>query len=127
MWPLGNDAAEHISREIKAMERLGEERIHENIVRVLKHGVLDRGFYFLDMELCDLSLDNYIQRSFTPMMKENVPRLTSNLTQKVLRSHVWEIMEDLTCGLTFVHQHGCIHRDLKPRNGLIRPHYVGNF
>ena len=101
------------------MERLCEERVHENIVRVLKHGILDRGFHFLDMELCDLSLDDYIQRSWTPMMQENVPRLTSNLTAKVLRFHVWEIMEDLTQGLAFVHQHGCIHRDLKPRNCLI--------
>jgi serine/threonine protein kinase len=119
MRPFGKSTAEHILREIKALEGLCRDRVHANIVAVLKHGILDRGFYFLDMELCELSLDNYIQMSWTQMMKENVPHLTSSdLPPKTKTSHVWEIMEDITQGVAFIHQRGWIHRDLKPRNGL---------
>jgi serine/threonine protein kinase len=72
------------------------------------------------MELCDFTLNNYIQRSFKPRMVVKVPRLTDpELTSRARISHVWEIMEDVTKGVAFVHQNGYTHRDLKPRNSAL--------
>jgi len=70
------------------------------------------------MELCDLNLATYIHHNST------VPKTIPNLILDDLSdrdawtNQIWGIMEDLMSGLTFVHEHKSIHRDLKPRNGI---------
>jgi serine/threonine protein kinase len=56
--------------------------------------------YFIDMKLCDLTLQHY-------------------MTNKATASeHIWNIMKDIAGGVSFLHANGLVHRDLKPSNGM---------
>ena len=117
MWP-DETRIEDIEREIRVVQALCLPQPHRNIVAVLDHGQLERGFYYLDMELCDLSLDNYINKPPTPTMQNDVPHLMSgHIPARTKMSHIWDIMEDVSDGTAFIHAHGHAHRDLKPSNG----------
>ncbi|XP_075265477.1 serine/threonine-protein kinase atg1-like [Convolutriloba macropyga] len=56
------------------------------------------------MELCDSNLENYIE------MKE----------KKVHPIEVSHFLKQMANGLKFIHDHGFIHRDLKPNNILLK-------
>jgi serine/threonine protein kinase len=85
---------------------------HKNIVQVFGDGSFeDRDMYvFIDMELCDLNLEEY-----------NKARWTVFQVQKPaykLRDHeTWVIMTQIASALAFVHSKDLVHRDLKPPNG----------
>jgi serine/threonine protein kinase len=68
------------------------------------------------MEFCDLNLDSWIQCRWTPVVKQNLPYLTANVPSRTRMTQIWDIMEDLTKGVAFIHTMGQVHRDLKPRN-----------
>ena len=36
---------------------------------------------------------------------------------------IWKIMRDISSGLAFIHRHGEIHRDIKPRNSISFPDF----
>jgi serine/threonine protein kinase len=77
---------------------------HPNIVKFLRTGALNSmGFYFLDMEFCDLDLKDYIH---TVLIK-NPP---SN--EKAV--HIWTILRQVSRGLEYLHSEGIVHRDVKP-------------
>jgi serine/threonine protein kinase len=78
-------------------------------------------YYYIDMELCDINLDDYIHGD------RNVIFLTTrgfasnvfvakecSLLEKM--RNLWTIMIHISQGLEFIHQNGQVHRDLKPRN-----------
>jgi serine/threonine protein kinase len=79
---------------------------HNHIVSVLRDGeVSETALYYLDMEYCDWNLEEYVA--------ENAP---------VEKGPVWlaktfGIMTDIANGVKFIHDHGEVHRDLKPQNG----------
>jgi serine/threonine protein kinase len=75
------------------------------------------GLYHIDMELCDLNLDNYMKKEWTPEMRKTVPYFTENLPTRMRVGQIWDIMEDITKGVGFLHQNNMIHRDLTPCNG----------
>jgi len=105
--------------EARAVDKLctPEAGKHRNIVTVFKHGKLRPSYYHLDMELCDLNLQHYIERKWTPAIQEKMPYFTVEpLPMRNKRAQIWDIMEDITSGLAFIHLHKEIHRDLKPRN-----------
>ena len=53
---------EDIEKEVKAIDTICSAG-HRNIVQILRHGWFNSGFYyFIDMELCALNLDDYIYR-----------------------------------------------------------------
>jgi serine/threonine protein kinase len=116
--PFGDITVGDVENEIRAAEKLCKPGAHRNIVAVTEHGKFHPGYYFLDMELCDLSLENYIQRRWTPLMEEKVPYFTAEIPSRMRMAHIWDVMEDVTRGVTFIHQHKEIHRDLKPRNSM---------
>lgn len=107
---------------MRAVVKLCNPGAHRNIVAVLRYGKLPRSyFYFLDMELCDLNLEAYIQQKWTPNVRGKVPHLVvmDDLPEKDSLSQVADIMHDLVAGVAFIHSHKEIHRDLKPQNGMV--------
>ena len=92
---------------------------HPNIVQVFKHGSLAEitAFYFIDMELCDCNLEEYIHN------KRAVPRLLSlknAINHGLGPLYVCRITQQITDGLKFMHDHNEVHRDFSPQNGSTR-------
>lgn len=88
---------------------------HENIIDLLSDGVeeLRSGECFIDMELCDMSLRQYLDG------KESQTRWW--LSRPVDSERVFfivGIIQQLLNGLYFIHGHNKVHRDLKPENGI---------
>ena len=82
---------------------------HSNIITVFSHGEFPNGSYaFIDMELCDLSLDEYIKSKWSVSPVEGPPK----------EYQIWNVMEQIASGLSFIHKNNEIHRDLKPSNGM---------
>jgi len=113
--------AEDIKNEIRAVEKLCG-KAHKNLVSILQHGELlnnPKYPYYIDMELCDMNLKDYILYS-----DEAVQRYQSGseCSELVLPSrsqgpyYIWVIMEQVSCGIAFIHDEGWIHRDVKPAN-----------
>jgi serine/threonine protein kinase len=72
----------------------------------------DSQHYFIDMELCDQSLDRYISDFHSTQNTK-----LQNALKEGHATSIWKIMRDVTDGLSFIHSHLEIHRDLKPQNG----------
>lgn len=105
-------------KEIQAIKRLCGPDTHVNIVQVLNHGHLSNPiFYFIDMELCDSNLHDYIYRK-----DSNGPSkpMTSVLRGAGLNLvlQIWTIMSQIAAGVEYIHEQRHVHRDLKPANGL---------
>lgn len=121
-----------MEHEVGALERLQRLGVQKNIVTVLKHGWLRSGFYpqsglyHIDMELCDLNLENYMDKKWTPDMRKTVFYFTENLPTRMRVGQIWDIMEDITKGLSFLHQNNMVHRDVKPRNGNLLTNETDN-
>lgn len=84
---------------------------------MIEHNNLhNTGFYYIDMELCDVNLQVYIQSHWPPPPDGlHYPPNGEHLDL------VWDIMQDIVFGLTFIHSKGLVHRDLKPENGSSNP------
>jgi serine/threonine protein kinase len=111
--PFGDFAAADIFNEIRALDRICIHNI-PNIVKVIGHDMLPQSsFYYIDMELCALNLDNYIQKKW-PL------NIQSWYFEKEINEivTVWGIMTDISRGLTFIHSLEEVHRDVKPQNGI---------
>jgi serine/threonine protein kinase len=91
---------------------------HKNIVSVFDYGRLSSFLYFIDMELCDLNLERWIYRTWDEATAKKLPFLTAELPPRARLGQVWDIMEDITGAVAFIHKEHEIHRDLKPSNGL---------
>jgi eukaryotic-like serine/threonine-protein kinase len=91
---------ERFRREAGLAERLR----HENVVRILDHGV-ENGTHFLIMEFVEgLTLDTMLERRGRLPIHEAVSYLKQ------------------TCkGLQAAHEAGVVHRDIKPANLMITP------
>jgi len=89
-----------VQNEQRAVVKLCRDS-HKNLVSVLSVGrFADSSHYFIDMELCDRNLEDYIQ------------------TSKVDIVRIWGIMSDISEGAAFIHSQSEVHRDLKPRNSI---------
>jgi serine/threonine protein kinase len=106
---------ENIQNEIRAASKLCTPPTHKNIVGMLKHGRFSAAFgrYFLDMELCDLNLEDHLgQLGPTEKILPHLDHLPSWMRMQA----VWRIIEDISGGVIYIHSNGEIHRDLKPQN-----------
>lgn len=90
---------------------------HQNIVSVLAFGKLSHFLYYIDMELCDLNLERWIYGKWDQNTAKRLPHLTVELPPRARMGQVWDIMEDITRAVAFIHDEHEIHRDLKPSNG----------
>lgn len=95
---------------------------HWNIVQVHDWFESNLG-YFIDMELCDLTLHDYIHNRGT-FVSENSNLLNDapffvleECTAELKLLNVWNIIEHIAQGLEFIHQEHYTHRDIKPLNG----------
>ena len=93
-------AAERFRREAQAAARLK----HPNAVTIHDFGVTDEGVQYLVMELVDGESLRYI-------IKEQGP-LTPSASV--------EIIDQVCAALDEAHQHGIIHRDIKPDNIIVK-------
>lgn len=85
---------------------------------VLRLGELrNTPLYFIDMELCDLNLDEYIYRSVPPVSSESIPYFIRNVPPPLKAQQIWNIMRQIASGVEHIHNLNLVHRDLKPANG----------
>lgn len=114
--PFGMSSQADLLNEIRALDKLCKAN-DPNIVKVLKHGCFSRlrYYYCIDMELCDLSLEQYIDDNSQSMISIDSK---SYERAPLMISHVWGIMKDTASGLDFIHSQKEVHRDLKPSNGM---------
>lgn len=122
------EVEETIKNEANALDSLFHNGRHKNLIEVFKHGWLDslENNYFIDMELADLSMADYIHYVFhnaTPPFElfiddKSNPILTRRDCSEIQRLHnTCAIGHQIASGLLFMHEHGYVHRDLKPENG----------
>jgi len=77
---------------------------HDNIIKYLHKEVAD-DFIFIVMELCDGTLQDYLDDKLNFISKADISAL--------------EVLKQATLGLAHLHRYGVIHRDLKPENILL--------
>lgn len=80
---------------------------HKNIITVFHHGEFgDSSYAFIDMELCDLSLDDYNKSIWVVAKVDGTPK----------ENYIWNAMMQIASGLSYIHDSKEIHRNLKPSN-----------
>ena len=114
--------------------KLTESGGHANIIHILKHGWLkgEGSVYYLDMELADFSLKDYIDDLYgktnsanfaVPSVPPSPPVLVQKNSLIIDRLHnVCTISSHILSGLEFLHEQNQVHRDVKPDNGTVHNH-----
>ena len=110
-----DEVHEQIKNEVRVIAKLGANG-HENIIKVFNQGWFDDERYYLDMDLCLFDLGDYMGNDF----KSGIGRLRyfnpRPSEDKLECLSMWGITNQIVHGLEFLHSHGELHRDLKPRN-----------
>lgn len=109
MRPFGLVTRNDITNEARAVSKLCSPGTHTNIVEVFRHERLPfySPYYYLDMEYCQMNLEEFIDR-----MNSIDWRLSVVNTVRTL-----QIVVQILNGVAYIHDHNEVHRDLKPRNG----------
>jgi len=76
--------------------------------------ILANSIYFIDMELCDINLSQYINGSHGVTGIHGLPPWKKEEPDIFL---ITAIMQQLISALAFIHKEDKVHRDLDPRNG----------
>ena len=111
-----------IQNEVRVLSALQQEGGQENIITILDHGRNKFGYYFIDMDLCESTLSEYIEyhRGVQPCKidPQKLSTLSPVFVQKdgALLDNLWTIGIHITRGLEFMHKKNYVHRDLKPGN-----------
>jgi serine/threonine protein kinase len=100
---------------VKTLQEAGE---HTNVVKVFGFGLLqDTVSYYIDMELCFMSLHDFIHFDVGRSMFGEEKYWATNQTSDTLTClSIWGIIDHIASGLDFIHHQGYVHRDLKPLN-----------
>jgi serine/threonine protein kinase len=108
--------------EIRAIDKLYRDGPNDNLVEISHHGWLPSlSYYYIDMEFCELNLDEYIEgKTPSGFLLEN-PRVLGAPFLERGTWCIWDIMQQISCGVQFIHSCQEVHRDLKPRNGTREP------
>jgi serine/threonine protein kinase len=106
---------QHIKRETGAIRKLCGGQPQRNLAALGE--LRNSSYYFIDMELCDPNLAEYIQRPAPPKPSECIPYFVKDGPLPMKARQVWNIMKRIANGVKYIHSHGSVHRDLKPANG----------
>jgi serine/threonine protein kinase len=108
--------AKVVENEVRVLRELCCEGAHANIVAVLTIGaLLNSEDLFIDMELCDLNLDEYIA---CKKPRDSVPTFfVVDQPPPVKAIQIWNVMLQIAKGVEYLHLKHVVHRDLKPANG----------
>ena len=122
---VGNVTEKDIENEKRAIEKLCDTP-HDNIIKILEHGRFSNQspFYFIDMELCAINLEEYIRGSKTGI--RGLVDWEIALKEGQHEFLIIAIMQQLLSGLAFIHDRGEVHRDLTPQNGMSRIRLIDN-
>jgi serine/threonine protein kinase len=108
---------EEIEFEVQAIRKICGNGLHPHIVEVLKLGELrNTDYYFIDMELCDLNLEEYIYCSTPPNPSKSIPYFIKDAPPPLKAQQIWNIMRQIASGVKHMHALNIVHRDLKPAN-----------
>ena len=128
---MGSDISdEDIENEVDAIKQMCTTR-HGNIVQILRHDWFKSGeIYFIDMELCTLSLHDYIYHTqeysqhATALSNDHHAFVFEDSSPHLKLINIWTIIGHVAHGLEFIHERHYVHRDLKPLNSNMRIHLV---
>lgn len=116
---MGRIPKDEIEQEIKALKKLCRTG-HRNLVSVLSLGELPNSYlFFIDMELCQLSLQDYLYDPSTSKTDQPVPRFITDAPPPFRAQQIWQIIYDIANGVHFIHTSKMVHRDIKPSNSII--------
>jgi len=99
---------ESVREELLATEFLGRGR-NPYLVEILGSGQFPAPYsrdFYIDMELCGNSLEQYLRDLDAPAHHQ------------FLRREIWLVMHQISSGVEFIHNCNTVHRDLKPPNIL---------
>jgi serine/threonine protein kinase len=110
---------ETVEHEVQVMKKLCGPNTHINIIQLLNDGPLPGSlYYFIDMEVCDLTLKAYIQRATLPRPSDSLPYFVRDAGVDVTVLQVWNIMRQIASGIEYIHSQDHVHRDIKPANSM---------
>jgi serine/threonine protein kinase len=111
-----------ILNEARAITKLCVAKEACHLVQVMAHGWLQESsdYYYIDMELCDMTLAEHIDSVDSPVVYWQKTQHTPENLKAIRRliENVVFITESITLGLRYIHSHGEVHRDIKPSNGI---------
>src|SRR5271156_5768013 len=84
-----------IEQEVKALQKLCRTG-HPNIVTVLRLGQLPASpLFFIDMELCPMSLEEYLYPPSPQKTDERIPQYIKNGKPPSRAKQIWTVMYDI--------------------------------
>ena len=109
-----NDFAD-ISNEICMIEKLCKQG-HENLIRCFNHSLfkLNHSIYFIDMELCKLNLDKYLNNTITDI--SGLPSWEFGISNGHAWFLIFAIVQQIIHAVVFIYDNREVHRDLSPQN-----------
>jgi serine/threonine protein kinase len=119
----GRNSNDEIANETRAMEKLCKQG-HENLIEIFDHGMLGPNvpFYFIDMELCGLNLDEYVRGVVTGV--HGLLDWSQAVQEGQGPFQIFAIFQQIVIGLIFIHNHGEVHRDLTPQNSKYKIRFL---
>ena len=120
---LGPTTEVDVSNERLAILTLTGEGGHPNLINILTHGwLINNSVYYIDMNLCDMNLEDYIYRTAEKIdfvfQAASRAFVSKDSSERIRYDNLLTIMIQITAGLGFIHGKSQVHRDLKPRNSI---------